>query len=231
MNINISFLKVDNNLEIKFQFSYTAIMNRIEILKKHYEPRLEKYSENSKILDWENPGAQYKRFSALTDNYDLRGKSVLDVGCGCGDFYGWLDGCGISAGYYGVDILEKMVKKAAESYPEAEFHCADIFSPDFAVKDEFGLEQFDVTFTSGIFNLNAGNNAAFFRRAVPVLSALSKQAFVFNLLNPESPDKDERYFYVDPETAIDLASGYADKIEMVQGYLDNDYTLICRKNV
>jgi len=205
------------------------IMSRIDILKKHYEPRLAKYSDNSTVLDWENEDAQYKRFVAMTDNLELSGRTLLDVGCGCGDLYDWMYKQKIEADYCGVDILEQMVERAKDSYPKAVFFCADIFDSNFNCESVLCRERFDVTFTSGIFNLNAGNNEAFLRKAVPVLSAMSNEAFVFNLLDPASPNKDESYFYFEPDAAIELASGFADKISLIQGYLDNDYTLICRK--
>ena len=204
-------------------------MSRIDVLKRHYEPRLERYDDNSKVLDWESEEAQFRRFMAMTDNIDLEGRTVLDVGCGCGDLYNWLKKQKISSEYNGVDILEKMVARAKKSYPDAAFYCEDIFDEDFNCRGRFCRDHFDITFTSGIFNLNAGNNEVFLRRAIPVLAELSDEAFVFNLLDPSSPDRDEKYFYFEPEAAIELVSEYADKVELIQGYLANDYTLICRK--
>ena len=84
-------------------------MNRIDVLKNHYEPRLQKYTENSRVLDWESEDAQLKRFRAMTDNIDLNGKRILDIGCGCGDLYGMLKASETRIIYTGVDILEKMV--------------------------------------------------------------------------------------------------------------------------
>lgn len=204
-------------------------MSRIEVLKKHYEPRLEKFSENSKVLDWENADAQYKRFKAMTDNINLHGKSVLDIGCGCGDLFGLLkEGEGESA-YTGVDILGKMIERAEAEFPDAAFYCADIFHRDFCADESFGCTSFDITYTSGIFNLNAGNNEEFLKKAVPVLAELADEAFVFNLLDPASSNRDDNYFYFEPEKAIELASAYAGSIRHISGYLDNDYTLICMK--
>lgn len=204
-------------------------MSRIEVLKKHYEPRIAKYSDNSKVLDWENEDAQYKRFAAMTDNIDLAGRSLLDIGCGCGDLYEWFERQNIDADYSGVDILDKMVDRAKETAPRAAFFCADIFDEDFNCRGELCRENFDITYTSGIFNLNVGNNEAFLRKAIPVIAKMSKEAFVFNLLDPSSPDKDDDYFYFKPDAAIELASAFAERIELIQGYLDNDYTLICRR--
>ncbi|MDC7227956.1 MAG: class I SAM-dependent methyltransferase [Spirochaetales bacterium] len=204
-------------------------MSRIDVLKKHYEPRLEKYDENSKVLDWESADAQNKRFRAMTDNISLHGKSVLDVGCGCGDLYNLINDEFKDSDYTGVDILKKMVDRAVVEYPDAQFFCADIFSSDFCADDNLGCASFDITYTSGIFNLNAGNNEDFLKKAVPVLADLADEAFIFNLLDPASPDRDDNYFYYEPEKAVELAEPLSSKIVKIEGYLANDYTLICYK--
>ncbi|MDC7124774.1 MAG: class I SAM-dependent methyltransferase, partial [Spirochaetales bacterium] len=165
---------------------------------------------------------------ALTDNVNLDGKSILDVGCGCGDLYDLIKtDYKINSRYLGVYILEKMVKRAESEHEEASFFLADIFDDSFFAEDAFGCCNFDITFTSGIFNLQAGNNEDFLKKAIPILASLSTEAFVFNLLNPESPDPDNRYFYYAPEKAAELAEPFSKKIELIDGYLDNDYTLIC----
>ena len=165
----------------------------------------------------------------MTDNIDLHGKSLLDVGCGCGDLFGLMKEKQAMSVYTGVDILEKMIERAAAEYPEAAFFCADIFSSNFSSNDSFGCTSFDITFTSGIFNLNAGNNEIFLKKAVPVLAELADEAFVFNLLDPSSPDRDDNYFYYEPERAMELAETFSSKIKIIKGYLANDYTLICFK--
>ncbi len=204
-------------------------MSRIDVLKNHYEPRIEKYEENSKVLDWESSEAQFMRFRALTDNVKTENKSILDIGCGCGDLYGFLESLKTGASYTGVDILEKMIARAGKEYPEAGFFCADIFDPGFDAVGVFGGRRFDITYTSGIFNLNAGNNEAFLKAAVPVLAGLADETFVFNLLDPASPDRDERYFYYEPAAASELAEPFASEIKIIRGYLSNDYTVICSK--
>ena len=99
----------------------------------------------------------------------------------------------------------------------------------FVPRDVFGCASFDITFTSGIFNLYAGNNEEFLKKAIPVLAGLADEAFVFNLLDPSSPDRDDNYFYYEPERAIKLAEPFSGEIKIVKGYLANDYTLICFK--
>lgn len=211
------------------KYSYIKKMERVEILKKHYEPRIDKYSETSEVLDWESREAQFKRFSAMTNNVNIKNKTILDVGCGCGDFYDMIKTTKDCPDYTGVDILQKMVDRATYEHSEAIFICADVFSKDFNPEKAFGRSHFDIVYASGIFNLQAGNNEEFLKKAIPILASLSIKVFAFNLLDPKSPNIDSSYFYYDPKDAIRLVKPFAKRIELIADYLDNDYTLICRK--
>ena len=199
-------------------------MNAEEKMKQHYYPRLEKYRETHEILDWENRKAQFARFRVLIENVNLEGKTVLDVGCGCGDLFDMLNDEGISTRYTGIDILEGMVEKARELHSDGRFLCGDIFRDSSACE-----ESYDVVFTSGIFNLNLGNNMEFFLSAVTRFSEIAREYLVLNLLDESSPDRDNRYFYFNPEdTAIKIEKHGWD-VKIIKGYLDNDFTLVCRR--
>jgi SAM-dependent methyltransferase len=74
--------------------------------------------------------AQRMRFEAFVLHHDLRGKSILDVGCGVGDFWAHLRGRGIECDYLGVDLAEAMIARSRERFPEAKFETRDILAWD-----------------------------------------------------------------------------------------------------
>lgn len=74
-----------------------------DILHDYYGEKLKTYCHDTRSLGW-IPGARKVRFEALTSIGDLNNSSVLDVGCGFGDLYGYLVGRGIKVDYTGVDI-------------------------------------------------------------------------------------------------------------------------------
>ena len=49
----------------------------------------EKYGNDVRTLNWGSKASQKGRFAVLEKIGNLNKKSVLDVGCGLGDFYGW----------------------------------------------------------------------------------------------------------------------------------------------
>jgi hypothetical protein len=89
-----------------------------------------------------------------------------------------------------------------------------------------------VIYTSGIFNLDLGNNIDFLKRAIRLFLDLSRKYVVFNLLHRDSPDREDKYFYSSPDEVADLLEVYSDRIgsvEFIEAYLKNDFTTVIRK--
>ena len=194
-------------------------------IRRHYEHRISPERPNYEILDWASPQSQQARFEILVQNLDLAGKSLLDVGCGLGDLLTYLQKKQIPVDYTGVDIVEKMIEAARLRHPEGRFLQADIFA-----QSPFEAESFDVTFCSGAFNLNLGNNEQFLPRAVAEMVRLARNAAVFNLLHHRAAAQESTYFYYDPARVPQLVAGLGVQTRIIDDYLHNDFTVICTKN-
>ena len=57
---------------------------------KLYTDLYNQYGENVRSLNWGSQQSQHLRFEAMTNNLDLNNQTILDVGCGFGDFYKFL---------------------------------------------------------------------------------------------------------------------------------------------
>ncbi len=200
-------------------------MAKIQQIKSYYEPNIREGLEDYKILGWESEEAQMMRFEVLTTNLNLYDKKILDVGCGLGNLFEYLNYNNIKVHYTGVDILPKMIECAKQKELDAEFHCLDIFD-----SHPFPDKNFNIAYSSGIFNLNLGNNKEFLIQAIKELYELTSEAIVFNLLHHKSLDKEDRYFYFNPEEVKKIIEGLPvefKKIQFVEKYLHNDFTVIC----
>jgi ubiquinone/menaquinone biosynthesis C-methylase UbiE len=95
---------------------------------------------NSDLESWNRAAAGWDRDIARPGSYrthlitdalrqlpDMKGKSVLDAGCGNGFFTSWLAAQGAKA--EGVDGSEEMIRLARASYPSIEFSVADLTEP------------------------------------------------------------------------------------------------------
>ena len=194
-------------------------------IRAHYDHRISPDRPNYDVLDWASEASQLARFKVLDENVDLAGRSLLDVGCGLGDLLAYLESRNLSAAYTGADLLEKMVQAARQRHPQGRFVCADVFGRD----NPFADSSFDVVFCSGIFNLNLGNNEQFLAAALARLMELSRDYVVFNLLHARELQRDATYAYYHPDTVRTILDALPCSYRLLDDYLPNDFTVICRK--
>lgn len=190
----------------------------------HYKDNFGKALTNDKILDWESRDAQEIRFSILKDFIlanNLTDITLLDVGCGLADLYDYLVRFDIRSGYTGIDILPEMISLAKQQHPDLQLIAGDIFADDLLP------DRFDVVYSSGIFNIDLGNNYDFLRNAVKRFMSLSKRYVVFNLLADTSLDKEAGYFYFNKQRVETLLSECKiTDYKIITGYLHNDMSVI-----
>jgi cyclopropane fatty-acyl-phospholipid synthase-like methyltransferase len=204
-------------------------MSRRKAIQAHYEPRIQPGRAHHEILDWSDAAAQQARFEVLHRHVDLAGKSLLDVGCGLGDLWAFCKARGIPVDYTGVDLLEKMTHAAQQKYPDGRFRCADVFHGRSFSKGRLKGRRFDVVFCSGALNLNLGNNREFLPRAARRLVELAQEAAVFNLLHHRETRRHDHCFYYDPQEVRAIVEKLGCDVQIVDDYLSNDFTVICRK--
>ena len=109
--------------------------------KKDKEKIIQRYNEKLKHNDKKDllsTGSKIRRnirFKVLTEVGDFRGKKILDLGCGIGDFYQYLQENKIKCEYVGYDINPNIIKLAKERFPKANFEVKDILEEDFPYFD------------------------------------------------------------------------------------------------
>lgn len=203
-------------------------MSKIDDIRKHYVPRITPDRPNYKIHDWAGPDTQIARFEVLLRHVDLAGKSLLDVGCGLGDLIDFLQQRKIPVQYTGVDVVEEMLVRARQGHPQERFLRADLFAE--TGEDPLKGETFDVVFCSGALNLNLGNNLEFLPRALWRLRNTAREFLMVNFLRARTSLSDPMYFYYRPDDVLGILQPLVgeDHVEMIDGYLPNDFTVLCR---
>jgi 2-polyprenyl-3-methyl-5-hydroxy-6-metoxy-1,4-benzoquinol methylase len=160
-----------------------------------YNRHLKDFGDSPQAVRW-TPEGQLKRYKTLTEIAgNFTGKTVLDFGCGKGDFYGFMKRKGISFVYSGIDINENLIGLARSKYPETEFIVLDI--------EEAGLNRiFDIIFICGVFNLRVAGIEESMKNVLKKLFSLCREAFHVNLLTYYIPQRDVELFYVKPEEML-----------------------------
>jgi SAM-dependent methyltransferase len=207
---------------------------------EYFEGLLEKHGENYLALDWNSPESQRIRFSVLSEIF-IYGKkaanvSVLDVGCGFGDLYGYFRDTGLikrnRINYTGFDISPKMIGAAKRKYTEARFELKDIL-------EEKETAKFDYLFCSGVFNIRTTDlesHLDFVKSMLLRMFELSNFGLAVNLLSegaiPIALPQDlnsGRYFYFSPEVILAYCRSICNRYILRHDYHLGDFTVYLLK--
>jgi len=149
--------------------------NIIKIYDKYILDNLNDFEK----VGWGSSESQKKRFEILSEIGDLNNCSILDIGCGTGAFYKYLNDLYHDINYTGIDINENMVRIAKETLPEATFYCTDILNK---VENEIRNRKFDYVFLSGVLNLSINNHEVMVNDMMRKMFDLSIKGVALNLI-------------------------------------------------
>jgi len=167
-------------------------------LLSFYNRHLKDFGDTPQAVRWTPEGQTQRYENLLKMAGDLTGKTLLDFGCGKGDFYGFIREKNIAVPYCGIDINKNLVSLAMSKYPEAEFIALDI-------EEEKLQRNFDLVFVCGVFNLRVAGIEETMKNIVKRLFGLCTEALHVNLLSYYIPQRNIELFYVKPEELLQFA--------------------------
>ena len=200
-------------------------MNNISMnYTRHFERQFSKYGESFKTIGFSSQ-SQRQRFKILSGIGNLRGKNILDAGCGFGDFYVYLMEEFQIHDYVGIDISSDMVKIARERYPDVSFYHGDIldFEPEMPI---------DYSLASGVFFLPDPNWEERFVAISRRLFELSKIGVGINLLSIFSSNYgvNKENHYAKPWAILKVVmEKLCKKAVLRHDYRTNDFTIYMYK--
>lgn len=173
-------------------------------------------------LNWGSKFSQELRFSILAEIGMPKGASVLDVGCGLGDFHGWQKKQGLELKYHGVDITPAMVEAARKRFTDATFEVSDLLDNNAAT--------YDFVFASGIFYLRREDPQIYLEQTIEKLFQKCRQGIAFNTLSLWSPRRDADEFYADPLRTLDFCRKLSPLVTLRHDYHPGDFTIHLRRS-
>jgi SAM-dependent methyltransferase len=160
-----------------------------------YEGRLDLFGHDAKTVGWKNRADQCLRFSILCRGLDLNGKSILDVGCGLGDFVSFMDERGFRPReYVGVDISPRLMQHAASRFGREDRRFLAI---DFLEASDLG--QFDIVLCSGALSFRVHDNVTVAETMMRKMFELCREAAVVNFLSSYVDFQLPKNFHYQPE--------------------------------
>ncbi len=183
----------------------------------HYSQLLSKFSaSDARALGWHSKETQELRFKVLHEIGITWRDSVLDVGCGVGDYLRYADTKG-RGDYTGIDKNVDMIGAAIQKQQcsvDKTFACATI--------DKMRL-QYDYVIASGIFTFVTSHFQLF--DTVEKMYARCNKGVAFNSLSAWSAKMQGGEFYADPAYVLEACSELARFVTLRHDYHAGDFTI------
>ena len=191
-----------------------------------YQDNFKKFGVDPKSLLWKTRGAAHQRFRQFWAEIDFNNKTVLDIGCGFGEFGKFLLKRYTNVDYTGIDITKEFIEEARKLVPNGEFKVADFNKLD---------GQYDVVIASGVLNSNTeGNNLEYRKQAVKKMFSLTSHIFAFNMLGghpaPENT-KESNVWYSDSLEILDYCMTLTPRVILRANYHSKDFTILMFKSI
>ena len=189
-----------------------------------YTDRYTKFGHSPKTLGWDK-GKQFLRFSILTSYFNLKSKSVLDIGCGFGDAIDYFNKVFKKYEYSGIDIVPKLIAEAKRKHAGKTFYCSDFLEMKLKRK-------FNFAFGSGIFNfkLEKSDNYGYIENVIKKSLESVDEGVAFDFLSDKVDFKYEHTFHSSPEKILKIAYKYSNNIILRNDYMPFEFCLIIFKD-
>jgi SAM-dependent methyltransferase len=192
----------------------------------YYASKLEVHGCTPQGVDWngvDSHETRHRQFLRLING--SLDASVIDLGCGFGDFLRFLRAAGHRGRFIGYDIAAGMIEKAKELHGEGEDRQWRIGAEP--------TEAADFAIASGTLNVKGDvpnelwTHYAY--RTIDMLARAGRRGFGFNMLSMTS-DADRRrldLYYADPaEMLAHCLSRYGRSVALLQDYGLYEFTVV-----
>ena len=181
--------------------------------EQFYKSAIDLHGISAKGVNWNSKESQEIRFDMILEMLPENIDSLVDAGCGFGDFYLYMDKKGRTPKrYIGIDSLIDMYSIASKNTVQ-EILISDI------CKDEIPLVDYYIC--SGAMNTLTDFETHLFIRNCFMAS---KTGFIFNILHGDK--KSTTYNYTSTKKIKDIAKElFVNKVVINDDYIHNDITV------
>lgn len=176
---------------------------------ERYSNRYKAFGKDIKTLGWGNLEQQEYRFRNTLSSSDFSGKSVVDIGCGFGDYFNFLKKNSVEiSSYSGWELNKDLLENLERSNNlNASFRVVDIGLDDLSIYSS----KFNIGIMLGLINFNLQSqelNYEYSKKLIKNAFTIVKDVLVVDFLStqltPEYP-KENFVFYHDPLKMLEFA--------------------------
>jgi SAM-dependent methyltransferase len=208
--------------------SFSGIHNAVE---RYYTGKITEHGATPRGVDWKDRGShdlRHHQFLRLIDND--AGASIGDLGCGFGDFLGYMRRHGHTGDFIGYDLSDAMLDAAREKHGESD-HIRWI-------RSSAPTEKTDYVTASGLFNVRGDFDDETWRgylfETLDGMANAARKAFAFNVLSLHSDPEFRRpdLFYANPAEMLETcARRYSRHVAILQDTRLYEFTLMVRLSI
>ena len=194
----------------------------------YYSSKLASHGPTSQGVDWNGAVSHDVRHCQFLRLFGGDSQaSILDLGCGYGDFLRFLRAKGHKGPFIGYDVAPAMIAQAARLH--GQVGCR------WRLGAEPG-EAADFAIASGIFNVKGDvpdeSWAPYIHQTIDVLARAGRRGFAFNLLSLSSDPERRRpnLYYADAAGMLShCLARYGRSVALLQDYGLYEFTVIVRQ--
>ena len=185
-----------------------------------YAERLARLGPVVQALGWRDEKQQELRFRVMADGCArLDGASVLDIGCGFGDFFDYLRARGYDVRYAGCDLSPDVLEVARSRHPGLAVERRDI------LQEPYPPRSFDYVFMSGIFNHRISDNDGFLRQMLAAAFDACSHGIAANMTTTAVDYEDPQLYYFVPEDVLRYARTLTRRVALRHDYPLYEFTI------
>lgn len=197
-----------------------------------YKQKFKKHGVDPKSLLWKTRGAAHQRFRQFWAEIDFNNKSVLDIGCGFGEFGKFLLKRYKGVDYTGIDVVSEFIETAKKEVPNGKFEVKNF---NDSTSKTVTYHRSDIVIASGVLNSNIGNqleNLEYRKKAIKKMFSLTNDILAFNIAgcHPAPANKKNcNVWYSDSLEILEYCTSLTHRVILRANYHPRDFTIFMYK--
>jgi len=196
----------------------------------HFSRLLSRHGQTHAALEWNSRESQERRFAVMCEAGLRSGQTLLDVGCGTGDFVDWLRQEGLDMGYCGLDLTPAMVEHARARFPDLTFEQGCLLAHPAPILPQ---ERFDWVVASGVFAHRRDEPNAYMQAMILAMLDRAEVGVAVNSLSMKAPHAYRwTLFHAEPDAVLAWVREQEGVVKAVlrEDYDPNDFSLYLFKS-
>ena len=202
----------------------SKVFQTLNDVRQFIDNRVAEYGCSIQSSGWSSVESQHLRFDYLCRDFDLNGKSILDVGCGKGDLVTYLRNKNVNFSQYtGIDLAQEMINLCNDKIKDqhTKFHQGTVFDTP--------IDGIDIALLSGSLSYRYESAVADAKATLEILFSASTIGVALNFLSKKVDYELDKNQHYDPSMVLEWALNLSNNVTLYHDYPLYEFTLVVKK--